>query len=281
MIITDSVFPIALPAYEGEDLGGSPGAAGDPGTGDASAAPAEPTVIEVDDNALIKPKGFAKPVKYGEHVGGLQAQFTKASQRAAQLERELAAERQRREQFERQSQQAQRGQQGQPDVFDALRQLPYLTGEDAAGVVQSIAQQIQQRDQVLLAALNRMKQMEGIVNGLHQSSTNQSFESKINNWLDSGGYSRDYADLAKEIYLAYEGDDLDQEFPQIFASRIDQLRKAMEAERTAKLNAARKVPFVPGRGGQTGPSKPLQLSGKENPKDIADQLWDSFQAPGT
>lgn len=278
MSITDSAFPIALPAHEGDDLAGAP--SGDAAATDPSTQVAEPTVIEVDDNALIKPKGFAKPVKYGEHVGGLQAQFTKASQRAAQLERELQAERTRREQFERQSQQ-QRGQQGQPDVFDALRQLPYLTGEDAAGVVQSIAQQIQQRDQVLLAALNRMKQMEGIVQGLHQSSTNSSFESKINNWLDQGGYSRDYADLAKEVYLAYEGDDLDQEFPQIFSARVEQIRKAIEAERAAKLNAARKVPFVPGRGGQTGPSKPLTLSGKENPKDIADQLWETFQVPGT
>lgn len=250
----------------------------------SSAAPnasAEPSIIEVDDNSLIKPRGSDKPVKYGEHVKGLQSQFTKASQRAAQLERELAQERAERSKYQQQQQTQQQAPANNEDVYASLRALPYLSGEDAVNVVQSIGEQLRQRDMVLLGALKQMQQMQKIVSTLGETHSSQSFESKINGFLQQGGYDSGYADLAKEIYLAYEGDDLDNEFPQIFASRVEQIEKLIEAKRAGKLAQARKQPFVPGKGGQAHPSKPLQIKPNASAREIADELFGSWNESGT
>lgn len=254
----------------------------EPASSGSSAPVAEPSVIEVDDNSLIKPKGLDKPIKYGEHVKGLQSQFTKASQRAAQLERELAARDARLQELERARNQATQQQPASSeDIYASLRELPYLTGEDAVNVVQSIGEQLRQRDMVLLSALKQMQQMQRIVSTLGETHSNQSFESKIQGFLQQGGYDPAYADLAKEIYLAYEGDDLDNEFPQIFASRVEQIEKLLEAKRASKLAAARKQPFVPGKGGQAAPSKPLQIKPNASPREIADELFGSWNESGT
>lgn len=240
-----------------------------------STAPAEPSIIDLsDENSLIKIKGSEKPVKFGDHVRGFQAQFTKASQKAAQLERALAEREERLRQLEAAQRSAPSGQQ---DVYEALRALPYLSGEDAVQVVQSIGEQLKQRDMVLLAALKQMQALQNVVKGLNESSTTAQFDAKISRWLEEGGYPPEAKDLAKEIYLAYEGDDLDQEFPAIFHARWTQIENAIEARRAQKVAAARKQPFVPGRGGQAGPSKPLAIPANASAKEVSNLLWDSLQ----
>jgi len=251
---------------------------GSSSAGATSIPPAEPNVFDLsDENALIRVKGSDKPVKFGEHVRGFQSQFTKASQKAAQLEKDLHQERQLRQQHEQALNQAKQhgGQQQQGDVFQALRALPYLTGEDAVTVVQSIAQQIQQRDVILINALRQMQQMQQTVRGLHESSVGSGFDTKIAGWLQKGGYPPEAADLAKEIYLAYEGDDLDNEFPQIFANRWNQVEKLFEARRSAKIQANKRVPFLPGKGGQGTPSKALEVKPNASAREVADQLWNA------
>lgn len=242
-------------------------------TGVTSSPAAEPTPIELKDDSFIRVPGIEKPVKYSEHVKGFQAQFTKASQRAAALERELASEREARQRFEQERQRSQAQPGGEPDVFGALRELPYLSGEQAVEVVQGITQEIKKRDQVLVAALTRMQQMEQRLGGLYETHTNSAWESKINRVLTDTGYGPEAADIAKEIYLAYEGNDLDQEFPRIFTERMKQLESLFESRKRSALERARQMPFVPGRGGQAGPSSPLQLKGNESSRQIADMLW--------
>lgn len=262
--------------------GGEP--TGDPGQGGAlNQAPAEPSIIDMDEEKLIRIKGQDKPVKFGDHVKGFQAQHTKAAQRAAQLERELQTERQQRQEFERRAQDVQRQQARgqQSDVYEALRQLPYLTGEDAVGVVQQIAGQIGQRDQILAGALHELRQLKQLVGGLHETHTTSQFEGKIQKFLSDGGYGPEYGDIAKELYVAYEGADLDQEFPQILRNRVAQLEKAFEAKRRMTLDSARKVPFVPGKGSTAGPSKPLEIKPNASAKEVAEQLWGSWHTPGT
>jgi hypothetical protein len=270
-----------------DTTGGGEGNSAPTGGGNVSDATSSsvdnsPQPIDLDDNALIRVKGSDKPVKFSDHVKGFQSQFTKASQKAAQLERALAEREEKIRQYEAAQQQAQRQPQGQAeDVYASLRQLPYLTGEDAVGVVESIGQQLRQRDMVLMGALKQMQEMQKRLGTLHESHSSQSFESKIQGFLQQGGYDSGYADLAREIYLAYEGDDLDSEFPQIFASRVEQIEKLIEAKRQAKINANRKQPFVPGKGGQTSPSKPLQLKANASAKEITEELWESMQNSGT
>jgi hypothetical protein len=280
------------PSYEtpgdsGGSGGGAPQGGGSPAAGQPSAPVAEPSVIDLSDDALIRVKGAKEPVKFGEHVRGFQSQWTKAAQKAAALEkklqeREAEIQRFRTEQQRAQQMQQQGGQRGgQPDVFESLQQLPYLTGKDAVEVVRSIGQQIEQRDQILLGTLKQLQSMQKLVSQLQETHTTNSFESKITKLLSENGYSNEYSDIAKEIYLAYEGDDLDVEFPGIFESRINQLRKAFEAERQAKLREARPRPFLPGRGGDGRPSKPLDIKPDASSKEVADQLWPLFQGNET
>lgn len=266
--------PIGLEASSGGDATDQPL--------DPSAEPA-PTPLEVAEDTLIQIKGQPKPVKFGEYGKGFQSQFTKASQRAAQLERELQTERQQRQQYEqeRQRQSQQQSQPGQPDVFDALKQLPYLTGQDAAQVVQQIGSAFQQRDQVILAALKKIQQMEQLLGGLNENHTSQQFEGKISKMLTEGGFPPEAADLAKEIYLAYEGDDLDSEFPRIFAERWAQVQKILETMRQQKVASARRSPFVPGKGGQGNPSKPLDIKANASAREVAEQLWGTWSGSDT
>lgn len=247
--------------------------------GDANPNPAEPAFIEVDDNTLIKPKGSDKPVRYGDNIRTFQSQWTKAAQKAAALERELQARDERLRQIEAQQQAAARQPQGngQPDIYEAIRSLQYLSGEDAVQVVQHIEGQMRQRDMVLLGALRQMQQMQKIVEGLNESATTSSFDAKISRWLEEGGYPPEAKDLAKEVYLAYTGDDLDAEFPRIFHDRWTQIQQIINAQRTAQLNANRRSPFVPGKGSNVGPSKPLQIPPDANAKAVTDLLWDSIQ----
>jgi hypothetical protein len=147
--------------------------------------------------------------------------------------------------------------------------------------VQQIAGQIGQRDQILAGALHELKQLKQLVGGLHETHTSSQFEGKIQKFLSEGGYGPEYGDIAKELYVAYEGADLDQEFPQILRNRIAQLEKAFESKRRMALDSARKVPFVPGKGSTVGPSKPLEIKPNASAKEVAEQLWGSWHTPGT
>lgn len=282
-MFNDRFFGLRLPFLAPDDLGGG-GGGGDLSDGQPQAVVGSaPEPIDVDDDRLIRVKGSDKPVKFGDHVKGFQTQHTKAAQEAARLKRELEVERATRQRFEqersRQQQQAQNGPQADP--YEALKQLPYLTGEHAVEVVRGIGEQIKQRDQVILGLLKQFKQTQDIVNGLHQNSANSNFDAKISKWLTDGGYPQEASELAKEIYMAYTGDDLDQEFPQIFKSRWEQIQRIVESQRQAKINGARKTPFLPGKGGQTSPSKPLEIKPNASAREMADQLFNMFDESKT
>jgi hypothetical protein len=265
------------------DAGADSAPSGTNAAAEAPSSPAnEPTPIELSDDALIRIKGSDKPVKFSDHVKGFQSQFTKASQRAANAERLLAERDAKLRALEQAQNQARSAPQAaSEDVFASLRQLPYLSGEDAVGVVQSIGEQLRQRDMVLMGTLKQLQSMKQLVDQLSSTHSAQSFESKINNFLSQGGYVPEYADYAKELYNAYEGDDLDQEFPQILSSRLEQLEKLIDAKRTAKVAAARRQPFIPGKGGNANPSKPLQVKADASAREIADELWESLSHSGT
>lgn len=228
-----------------------------------------------DPDRLIRIKGSDKPVKFGDHVRGFQSEFTKASQRAAQLEKQLQerdARLKQLEQAQRQATQTQR-QGGANDAKAALRALPYLTGEEAAQVVEQIEAGQRERDMIHLATLKQLQALQGIVQNLNQSHTTTSFENKISKFVKDAGLNDGWIPQVRRLYLAYEGDDLDQEFPGILSSYVEDIRKLNESERQEKVERARRTPFVPGKGGQTGPSKPLAIKSNSSARDIADELF--------
>lgn len=295
------LFPIgsfiSMPFYSPGDAGGSGGADGDTGSGTPAAGGTGTNVagggsdtstadepLDIDENRLIRVKGSDKPIKFGEYGRTFQSQFTKASQEAARLKKELETERQTRQRYEQQQQQSQRngpGQQGGNDVYAQLEQLPYLSGKDAVQVVQSITDQIGQRDQVLIATLKQMQQMKTVLDTLNGNYTSQSFDTKISKFVAEGQIPKELTNRVKELYMAYEGDDLDEQFPSILRDWYEDLNKVIDSTRQAKLRAARNGPFIPGRGGNTGPSKPVQLKGNESPKALADMMWDQFHESET
>lgn len=251
--------------------------------GTTSNTPETPQPLELTDDSLIRVKGSDKPVKFGD-VRNFQAQFTKSSQRAAALERELAQEREARQRFEAERARQNTQQPQNQDVFASLRELPYLSGEQAVEVVQGITQEVRARDQVIGALVKKIQSMDQRLGGLYETHTNSAFDSKINKMVGDLGHDTSDAgllDLAKEVYLAYEGNDLDQEFPRIFGERLKQLETYFEARKRAALEKARRVPFVPGRGGNGGPSNPLQIKGNASPREIAELLWNNGEGTGT
>jgi hypothetical protein len=135
------------------------------------------------------------------------------------------------------------------------------------------------RDQVSLAIVKRLQQMEKILGGLNESHVGSQFDGKIQRWVSELGLPPEASDLAKEIYLAYEGDDLDNEFPTILRNRWEQMVRVIQAQQQAKVAANRKQPFLPGRGGQTGPSRALQLDPRLTPAQMADELFHLFSEP--
>jgi hypothetical protein len=265
------------PLYDapGDPSGGGPSAP--LGTEPVQSTPSEPQAVDLSDDSLIRVKGSDKPVKFSDHVKGFQAQFTKASQRAAALERALQERETRLKALEQAQQQAgQRGTAQSEDVFAALRALPYLKGEDAVGIVEGIGEQIRQRDMILVAALKQLQTMKGIVEGLNSNYTQTSHDAKLKGWLGDWGYPPEAFEMAKTVYAAYEGDDLDDEFQNIFNQHWSLAEKLVEARRQQKIAANRKPAFVPGRGGDIKPSKPLEMKATASSKDVADELFRAF-----
>jgi hypothetical protein len=111
--------------------------------------------------------------------------------------------------------------------------------------------------------------------------TSSSFERKIDGWIQENGWDPSLKDMAKAVYLGYEQTpDLDAEFPNIFSNYLSSFEKTIEARKQASLQRARQNRFVPGKGGAVGPSKPIEFKGDEDPRDIANKLWEQFQ-PGS
>lgn len=253
------------------------------------ATASEPTPIELSDESLVKLPGMEKPVKYGEHYRGLQANQTRATQEAANLRRQyeqaqyaLQQREQLLRQYEgaiRQQQQGQGGQGQKQSVIDKLRSLSYLSGEEAAAVVEDLTgrfgqydQELQRRDLALVMLHKQLQDLKKNVGVFNEQRVNQDFEGKIGRWIGDLGLPPEAKEFASELYLAYEGDDLDNEFPNILKSRWEQLAGAIRAMDRKKVEEARRLPFVPNKGGTASPSRPLN-QGFKSARQIAEEMW--------
>jgi hypothetical protein len=266
--------------------GGSVGGDGSStNTGNAvSGASNEPQPIDVDpDNTYIRIKGQDKPIKFGDYGRDFQARFTRATQESAQLKRQLQAIQAEKTNWEA----SQRGGQNQPggsanqDVFGDLKKLPYLNGEQAHAMAQSIAEQIKTRDMVTLGMLKQFQALKSTVEQLNGAHVNNRFEGVISGAMKQHGIPDELKDWAKEVYLAYEGDDLDSEYPTIIQNRWEQMKKVLSAQQKVQLEQAKARKWVPGVGGNAVPSKPLQFKGDESASSVAESLWESLQGSDT
>jgi hypothetical protein len=283
-------FPLlAQPLLDAADAGSGggtdQGGGGSFGTDQVASQTATPDIPEFDDNAQIRFKGSDKPVAIKD-VRNFQSQWTRSAQEAARVKQALQqreAELARYKEQERLAQQRsqQQGNNNQGNLIDALRSKPYLSGEEAAEIVSGLVGQFQQRDQIMVAALQEIQRQQAVINQLNSAHVGGAFDAKISKWVSDMGLPPEAAELAKDIYLAYEGDNLDDEFPRIFQERWQLAERLINAKRERELRETRKQPFVPGRGGNGNPSKPLTLDPAMSAKDTAEALWASLQTAGT
>lgn len=275
---------------DGGDLRGS----GDGGQSIGGQAP-----VELSDDALVKAPGFDKPVRFGDIPKRFQADYTRKTQEHAKQVQQWEAQKRAWEQTRGQEENRlrelatallQRQNQGQPQgqtFADRLKAKTYLDGETAAALFQEIqdngfgqvSQEIAKRDQVIQALYQQVMNLQKGFTSLQGQRSSQEFDGKINKWLTEGGYPPEAADLAKEIYLAYEGEDLDNEFPTIFQNRWNQIQTLVNAANKKRVDAAKQNPFkLPGKGGQGSAGKPAGLKGHESPKEVSDFLWEFINA---
>lgn len=266
--------------------------------GDSSATPSlggnepsssTPTPIDLTDDSLVRINGAKDPVKYGDYYRGMQSQLTKKSQEAANYARQhqeyqtaLSQREQLIQRYEAHLRSLQGGGNSSPkqSVLDQIKTLPYISGEDAnklaehlSGQFGGFGQELSKRDQVLQILAKELLSMKQQFSSVQTERTNSAFDSKITGWVRSMGLPPEANDFAKELYLAYEGDDLDQEFPGILKTRWESLQKMFKATEAAKIAQSRNLPFTPGRGGNGTPTKPFELKANASSKEIADMLF--------
>lgn len=262
-----------------------------------------PEAIDLSDDSFVRIPGQQKPVKYGDHVKSLQSDYTRKTQEAAARQQALEArekawtsERQQQENYLKNLtaqllEKANKGGGNQADPYEAIAKLPYLDGQTAANLLRAIQEKgfgtvttaIRERDEVIKGLYNELHAMKNQFQTFQGSNATQQFESKISKWVSDGGYPPEAVDLAKEVYLAYEGDDLDNEFPQIFKARWEQLQSVFSGIQRKRVDDARrpKFPFA-GKGGQGTAGKGIQpLKGNESAKQASDILWDLMQEDKT
>ena len=263
------------PAGQGSGAGGN---VNNPNLGTA------PSVVELTEDSMVRLPGAKDPVRYGDHYRGFQSEFTKRAQEVSRLRQEHQKLQQQLQDYQRRMQAGERPQQQAPnpsaELAQQLKSLTYLKGEDAAKVVEHITAQLgardaalKQRDLALGLLYKKLQQVGQTVQQLNRVHNNSSFESKISKFVKDAGLPEKATNWAQELYVAYEGDDLDQEFPRILKERWEQLTGLHEEARKAKIEQARRLPFVPGKGGNGSASRPLENLAKASAKDIADAMW--------
>jgi hypothetical protein len=272
--------------------------AGQTNTADQTPAGGSNAVDINDDTPIRGVPGFNEPVRYGDLYKRLQGDYTRKTQQVAKekqafeaerqrYQQEIKAERQRIEQMAQTVLQRQSSPTNQTDpLFQKLSTAQYIDGPLMAEFITNLQQNglapivkaFQERDQITQNLYKEILELRKTVGQLHGRTQEQDFEGKINRWLTEGGYPQEAKDLAKEIYNAYEGEDLDNEFPTIFAARWSQLQNIMRAQDRKRVDDAKNLSRrLPGRGGAGAPSKPVGLKGHEKARDVASALWDAIQ----
>lgn len=240
--------------------------------------------IDLSDDSLVRLPGAKEPVKWGDHYRGFQAEFTRSKQAQARLKQELdqvKAALQQREAAQRSTTAAQQPKPG-ADLLAKIKSLQYLSGEDAAGVVEHIMGQIDgvknqdlaRRDMALALIYKRLQAAEQALQHTTGRASQSDFETKISRWVADAGYDDDATQIAKEMYLAYEPTpELDEEFPRMFKERMEQLERASRKRLEAVREKKRQLPFVPGKGGNGAAGGPLADLKRADHRQVADKLW--------
>lgn len=267
---------------QGSTSGGTQGAS----SGGAGASNT-PSVVELSHDHMVKLPGAKDPTKFGDWHRGLQSQLTRASQLAAQRENALKEAQQRISQYEDQLRRSQGVQNPAPkpgaDLINKIKQLQYLSGEDAANVVENLVQQIhgyqpelEKRDLALGLIFKRLQQAEAMLQQVHGRNSQSDFDAKMRKIVTDLDLPQEAERFARVLYLAHEQDDaLDAQFPQLLKDEWDANERLIQSRIQKRAQAARQS-FIPGKGGGGAAGQGLKDLAKASSQDVADKLWDSM-----
>jgi hypothetical protein len=261
-----------------------------PATG--AAQQVTPSTIELSDDSLVKLPGSEKPVKYGEWFRGFQAKHTTVAQERARLAKEYAEIKAAREQelaeLNRFREAAGRREEPKPpSVAEKLKELPYLKGQEAAEALSQLEgrfsqydQALQVRDQAIKFLAQHLADAKKALTGISSEKAEQLRKAKIREVMKSLEMPDEAEDVALDLYHSYEGEELDDRFPELLKDRWDSIQKLVRAMDKKRVAAARRAPFVPTKGGEARPGHPgLDLS-KASAKESAEALWEMVQNGG-
>lgn len=256
--------------------------------------------VDLNDDTLVRGvPGYNEPVRYGDLAKRLQADYTRKTQEVQKQKTQYETEWQtrQRELQERQrhvesiaaqlaSRQNNSGTPQNDPLLAELTSAQYIDGAKMGKFINMVQEKgfapivkaFADRDQIIQGMYNQVLELQKTVKDLQGVRQSADFDGKINRWLTEGGYPQEAAQLAKELYLAYEGDNLDDEFPQIFEQRWTQLQNVLRAQDRKRVDDAKRQGMrLPGRGGQGATGKPIGLKGHEKARDVAASLWDQIQ----
>lgn len=259
----------------------------------------ESSTIDYGENTLIRGvPGYNEPVRFGDLQKRQQADYTRKTQdfskqrtqfesERAEFQRHQQTERARLESLAQTLIQKQGSTNPATDpLFQKLASAKYIDGPLMSEFINTVQEKgfapivkaFQERDTITQNMYQEILELRKLVTGLTSARQAEGTESKIDRWLQEGGFPKEAKKLAKEIYSAYEGDDLDTEFPNIFAERWNELQTILRAQDKARVEEARRQGTrLPGRGGNGTPGKSIGLKGHEKARDVASALWDAMQ----
>jgi hypothetical protein len=255
------------------------------------------------------PPGDIQPTSESSTDGGswpteVQAEFTKKTQALAderktwdversQWEQQKTQATQQLQQYAQQLQQqaAHRQQQGQPDtrqdLMQQLQQMSYLDGPTAATLVKRIMDEgitplnsaIQQRDQALAHMYKKYKTLEENVGQQSTKAAQAELESRFLSLRDEHGLPDEgwANDWLRDVYYSHEGNDLNEQYPDMVRTRLDSMRKGIRELDRKAADAMKTSPF-PTKGGEMSPTSG-KTEGYKTPQERADELW-AMMNPG-
>lgn len=273
--------------------------ANNPGTGDPAAAaataaatpPAAPTVYELNDDAQVRFPGAKEPAKFGDWYRGVQQKITTSGQERSKLQKQLEA---RNAEYAQQQEDLKRlraalgadpGQPKQRALAEGLKDLSYLDGRTGAEVVQALEQRLSQVDttnqqyaQALKFMASKLAETMQATQAMSAKEAQAARLGRVRETMKALDMPDEAEEVALDLYHSFEGEELDEKFPELLKARWEQITGLVRALDQRKVAAARKQRFTAPKGGDARPGSNLDLS-RASAKETADALWDLVKDP--
>ncbi len=167
------------------------------------------------------------------------------------------------------------------DPFAEIRNLPIVDGATLSKLAENgfgqVAQQLQQQQNAVAAMAKKLGALEQGYGGVQERNARGDFEKRLDTVI--GGLGEDFdpknetlRELAQDVYHSFDwkGDEVEKEFPKIFAKRVNDFIKLARTLDQTKLKKAKEHRFVR-PGGSASPSGPSRA--RLSNSDVADMVF--------